>query len=225
MHKVNNKDLTALQDFNNMYNFNAGSFSTVSQYDNSSSRRSISSPRKKRRKYSNESLNGTSNGSGSGQCHALSRNQTNNISIIDRVLDLNKYDSNTGLYSLCRDWINATTSVSETNKVYQAMEVEEMGTSETSKNSGYFIKELPEAAKDMDQPSICELNERIRVNIRSSQQSDMEVIKALNVSDDQEIQTHALLKLHVNYCFFSLDLSVCFDFCKFTSFFFFFSNR
>lgn len=182
-----------------MHNFNASSFSTVSQYDNDNSRRSISSPRKKRRKYSNESLNGTSNDTG-GQCHVLSRNQTNNISIIDRVLDLNKYDSNTGLYSLCRDWINATTSVTETNRVDQAMELEEMGTSETSKSSGYFIKELPEAAKDMDQPSICELNEGIRVNIRSSQETDMEVIKALNVSEDQKIQTHALLKLHVS-CF------------------------
>lgn len=190
-----------------MYNFNAGSFSTMSQYDNNNSRRSISSPRKKRRKYSNESLNGASNSSG-GQCNVLSRNQTNNISIIDRVLDLNKYDGNTGLYSLCRDWINATTSVSDTDKVEQAVRVEEMETSDASQTDGYSIKELPEPVQDMDRPSIHELNEGIRVNIRSSQGSDMDVIKALDVNDGQEIQTHALLKLHVSCCCCSfLDLN------------------
>ena len=39
----------------------------------------------------------------------ISSNKT--INIIDRVLDLSKYDSQTSVYTLSRDWINATTSL------------------------------------------------------------------------------------------------------------------
>jgi hypothetical protein len=177
-----------------MYNLNNGNFSTVSvqyqEYSNNS-RRSIGSPKKKRRKYSNESLNVAWNSNNS----ALSRNQTNNISIIDRVLDIDKYNRSTGLYSLCRDWINATTSVSDCNRTV-SMDTEEVEGG-PEKERSYFVRELPRPEMDGTQATIGELNEAIGVNIRASQDSDLELIKALDVNHDQEIQTHALLKLHV----------------------------
>lgn len=58
------------------------------------------SPRKKKRKYS------------------ITDNQQyelKNINIVDRVLDFSKYHENTGLYTLCRDWINATTCIDSSN--------------------------------------------------------------------------------------------------------------
>ena len=65
------------------------------------------------------------------------------------------------------------------------------------KERNYFVRELPRPEMDGTQATIGELNEAIGVNIRASQDSDLELIKALDVNHDQEIQTHALLKLHV----------------------------
>lgn len=152
------------------------------------------SPKKKRRKYSNDGQHINAN----SQC--LSNNPTSNfnISIIDRVLDLNKYDKTTGLYTLCRDWVNATTSINDSVKQTtdendeKMMEVDEVADS-------YFITKLPEPIKENPLPiTIKDLNESIKVNIRVSEKSDLELIKALNVNEDETIQTHALLKLHMN---------------------------
>lgn len=44
--------------------------------------------------------------------------------------------------------------------------------------------------------AIEELNSNLAEKVRSSQSDDMEIIKSLNVDD--QLQAHALLKLHVN---------------------------
>jgi hypothetical protein len=57
------------------------------------------SPKKKKRKYS-------------GGIH---QHDSGSINIVDRVLDFSKYKPNTVLYVLCRDWMNATTSLNTNN--------------------------------------------------------------------------------------------------------------
>lgn len=44
---------------------------------------------------------------------------------------------------------------------------------------------------------IVELNGKLAESVRETQANDLEIVKSLNV-DDQVIQAHALLKLHVN---------------------------
>ena len=58
------------------------------------------SPKKKKRKHSD--IN--------------NYHDSTSINVFDRVLDFSKYKSNTVLYVLCRDWINATTSVSSSQR-------------------------------------------------------------------------------------------------------------
>ena len=82
---------------------------------------------------------------------------------------------------------------------------------DTSETSSYESDELMEdqVVKKQKKPPMCDedgdelsnvtieqLNENIKVNIRSSEESDIELIKRLNVDD--ELEMHALLKLHVN---------------------------
>jgi len=170
--------------------------STISGYDT----RRIS-PKKKKRKYSVDGLSATQNGTNNSQSSNFS------ISIIDRVLDLNKYDQNTGLYKLARDWINATTSISDSNKKVKMsddnhgdklMDVDIDMNGQKNEESSYFINNLPNPLVDEKKPSIAVLNENIKLNIRSSENSDIDLIKTLNINEDDSIQTHALLKLHMN---------------------------
>lgn len=161
-----------------------------SQHD---SRQRLSSPKKKRRKYSNETSASTS---GHSLSSSVGRTQTSNlnISIIDRVIDLNKYDKHTALYTLCRDWINATTSIA-VDSTQPTEEIIDLGTHDTD-----TITALPDPVQDeiTETMSIASLNERIRTEIRASEKSDLELIKTLKVNNDDAIQTHALLKLHMN---------------------------
>lgn len=98
-----------------MYGFNQHH---LSNFD----RKSVLSPKKKKRKYSVDNNNTINNLSLANNSSSLSSNRANSESntatnktfnIIDRVLDLSKYNKDTGLYTLSRDWINATTSVNE----------------------------------------------------------------------------------------------------------------
>lgn len=157
------------------------------------------SPKKKKRKYSGDSFISNTNGTN------ISQGSNFSISIIDRVLDLNKYNQNTGLYTLARDWINATTSISDSNKKIKIsddndddkiMDIDLNG--HKNEENSYFINKLPCPLIDKHTPSIDALNESIKLNIRSSESSDIDLIKTLNVNEDDSIQTHALLKLHVS---------------------------
>lgn len=147
------------------------------------------SPKKKKRKHSVDNCAINSNRANQS---ALKTTGNNTINIIDRVLDLSKYDKETGLYSLSRDWINATTMVSDiknTNK-------ESVISATDQQNNDYFIYSLPGPNRDHKSQDIRMLNEEIQKSIRSSEKSDLNLISSLNV--DEYMQTHALLKLHVN---------------------------
>lgn len=165
-------------------------------------RKSVLSPKKKKRKYSvdnnNLSTGANSSQSSNNKPNSASLNANKTINIIDRVLDLSKYDRNTGLYTLSREWINATTSVSDkanSRKLSTPMEVEESKT-KSGQESSFYVTELPGPIKVENQICTKQVNENIKENIRSSEANDMDLIKSLNV--DEIMQTHALLKLHVN---------------------------
>ncbi|CAF0841037.1 unnamed protein product [Brachionus calyciflorus] len=153
------------------------------------------SPRKKRRKHSVDNLNGNISPSGLSQNVSTTQQNQNQttINIIDRVLDLSKYDKDTGLYTLTRDWMNATTLVNDS----KLLKKEFVQNDEPIRNeNSYYINKLPEPNKDQETMSIDELNQDIKRNIKSSEKSDLDLIDSLNV--DEFMQTHALLKLHVN---------------------------
>lgn len=176
-------------------------------------RKSVQSPKKKKRKYSvdgNANSFANPNASGVNQGHqshhngsflhgnSASANQT--INIIDRVIDLGKYDKNVGLYTLCRDWINATTSINPARSRSATNDSKNSPVdANTEDENSYSITKLPEpvsSSKTTDLEEITKLNEHIKNNIKCSESNDVELIKSLNV--DEVIQTHALLKLHVN---------------------------
>lgn len=184
-----------MYSFNNGYNDNFTN-STVSGYDV----RRIS-PKKKKRKYSVDGLSAIQNETTNSQSSNFS------ISIIDRVLDLNKYDQNSGLYTLARDWINATTSISDSSKKTKMsddtdgdklMDVDHDLNGQKNEENSYFINKLPNPLCDEQKTSITALNENIKLSIRSSESTDIDLIKTLNIKEDDSIKTHALLKLHMN---------------------------
>jgi hypothetical protein len=135
------------------------------------------------------------------------------INIVDRVIDMSKYTKSTTLYTMCRDWTNASASLTNTSSNLDSPSVASSPFKSTSPKQGGEKKSgsqeatsakdviaLPDPVLDEDDDeyniSIEQLNENIRLNIRSSEESDIELIKRLNVDDD--LETHALLKLHVN---------------------------
>lgn len=146
------------------------------------------SPKKKKRKHSVD--NCAVNSNRADRSASIAGNNT--INIIDRVLDLSKYDKETGLYTLSRDWINATTMVSETKNANK----ESIMSDTDQHNNDYFIYSLPGPISELQTQDIRVLNEDIQKSIRTSEKSDLDLISGLNV--DEYIQTHALLKLHVN---------------------------
>jgi hypothetical protein len=91
---------------------------------------SISSPKKKKRKHSGDNQ----------------LNDSSSINIVDRVLEFSKYKSNTVLYVLCRDWINATTSLNSSSR-YNKQSKNEYNEENLDQNinnkSNYFINSLP----------------------------------------------------------------------------------
>jgi hypothetical protein len=91
-------------------------------------RHAVSSPKKKKRKYSTET---------SQQQHS----DHTSINIIDRVLDFSKYKKHTGLYTLCRDWLHATTSTSDPPST-SFKQGKSFGKTETSASAN-DIKSLP----------------------------------------------------------------------------------
>jgi hypothetical protein len=93
-------------------------------------RHSVSSPKKKKRKYSSE-IN---------QQH---QTDNTNINIIDRVLDFSKYKKNTGLYTLCRDWLHATTNASDLDNTNSAKQVKQSSRMENKSTSSNDITLLP----------------------------------------------------------------------------------
>jgi hypothetical protein len=169
-------------------------------------RRSVSSPKKKKRKYNIDSSNLTSTHNHPYvQCAAYSStNKT--ISIIDRVLDISKYKKEDSLYKLCREWMNASTNINDSSvktKTPSNRNIDEDNEEDeaavTSKSSATeFVTKLPDPVKDDESESdkIKKLNQYIQEEIRSTQEADMELIKSLNL--DEVIESHALLKLHVN---------------------------
>ena len=133
------------------------------------------------------------------------------INIVDRVIDMSKYTKSTTLYTMCRDWTNASTSLTITNNLDSSSVATspfkstspKQGEKKSSSQEAASAKDviaLPDPVLDENDDeyniSIEQLNENIRLNIRSSEESDIELIKRLNVDD--ELETHALLKLHVN---------------------------
>ena len=133
---------------------------------------------------------------------SFTRNNSNqsirSLNILDRVLDTSKYTANTTLYTMCRDWTNATGSINDSPN---SSLKQQQPSPKQDKKSSQDVTVLPEPLCDDDgdefsNVTIEQLNENIKVNIRSSQESDIELIKRLNVDD--ELGMHALLKLHVN---------------------------
>ncbi len=157
------------------------------------------SPKKKKRKYndgnqSSGNLQVYSPTTSSGMIPNKFNNRT--INIIDRVIDLNRYNKNTGLYTLCRDWINATTSLNDMNKL-TPNSLQKKSEEKLSQENPNAITRLPDPLTNENQEiDIDFLNENIKLNVRANEKSDIDLIKTLNVDD--VIQTHALLKLHVN---------------------------
>ncbi|RNA42325.1 lin-37 -like protein [Brachionus plicatilis] len=147
------------------------------------------SPKKKKRKHSVDNCAANANrknqSSGSGASNTT-------INIIDRVLDLGKYEKDTGLYTLSRDWINATTMVSDVKFAKK----EPIQSDQGQRNDEYFIFRLPGPESQIQTQNIQELNEDIGKTVRMSEKNDLDLIASLNV--DENLQTHALLKLHVN---------------------------
>jgi hypothetical protein len=145
------------------------------------------SPKKKKRKYSISR-------------HVFSNTAKNSVNfivnIVDRVLDLNKYDSSTGLYTLCRDWINATSSIeNSTNVKVQCFTDEKIDETESNE---YQIKHLPEPTK-IKISSFDFLNKNINSNIRETEKNDFEIIKSLNLNEKNVfLETKALLRCHTN---------------------------
>lgn len=185
-----------------MYSYDENS--TMKDLNSNDHDRKIS-PKKKKRKYNIDSVATNIN----VQQHNLNNQRSNNnlsINIIDRVLDLSKYDKNTGLYTLSRNWINATTSINDSknndhliNKNFTSST--RLSNEDNNDLDSFYITSLPEpSVKDLNQiESINKINEDIEIDIRSSEKSDIDIINSLNLtSDDYLIQTHALLKLHVN---------------------------
>ena len=109
---------------------------------------------------------------------------------------------------MCRDWTNASASlndaISPSSSLKQISPKQEKKSSSQEMTSIKDVTILPEPVpycggggdEDDYNVTVDQLNENIRVNIRSSQEADIELIKRLNVDD--ELETHALLKLHVN---------------------------
>lgn len=158
------------------------------------------SPRKKKRKYSIESGNSSSN----IVSNSTSKTTQNlSINIIDRVLDLSKYKKNIGLYELSRNWINATTSINNNKNNNNNDNLVNKSSINLMQQDSSYVKSLPDPDCSIiinnEKAKIQELNENIKLNIRSSEASDIELINSLSIKpDDYLIQTHALLKLHVN---------------------------
>lgn len=100
-----------------------------------------------------------------------------------------------------RSWINAATSIStDTNiKAIQSANKSNNNDLNSSESSNsYYITNLPQPLRQEIIISVEDVNEKIKTNIRTSESFDMNIINSLNVSPDDLIQTHALLKLHVN---------------------------
>ena len=100
-----------------------------------------------------------------------------------------------------RSWINATTSVSTDSDSKTIQLANKSNNNDLDSNEGsnsHFITSLPKPSRQEIVPSVEEINEKIKTNIRTSENFDMDIINSLNVSPDDSIQTHALLKLHVN---------------------------
>ncbi len=207
-------------------NFSLGSSHHHHQNTTNNKLDKILSPKKKKRKYNNispidnyaplslnssaatktitgDSFISTGCGFSPNQSKASAPIRTNSSStraanIVDRVMDIGKYSKNTPLYTMCRDWMNASTTLNENPKQISPKQHE----SKPSDNPN-VVTSLPEPISSLitsDESEydidIVQLNENIKVNIRSNEESDLDLIKKLNV--DEEIQTHALLKLHVN---------------------------
>ncbi len=84
--------------------------------------RKLMPPSKKRRKYTNEPSNIDELLIDNNSHDETSHQDSSNIfclNIMDRVLDLNKYNEKTTLYSLCRDWINATASIADSRNKFE----------------------------------------------------------------------------------------------------------
>jgi hypothetical protein len=127
-------------------------------------RQSVSSPKKKKRKYSSDT-------------QQQQQTDNTNISIIDRVLDFSKYDKNTGVYTLCRDWLHATTTPSDpTNTAFK----------QTKSFSQTESSALANDIKSLPLPKNVQKVERRQQIIKSS--DDMET-SALNADD--------LLRMHL----------------------------
>jgi hypothetical protein len=170
-------------------------------------RRSVSSPKKKKRKYNMDSSNLTSPQNHPYVYCAAYSSTNKTISIIDRVLDISKYKKEDSLYKLCREWMNASTNINDTsiktkNQSNQANMGEENEEEEeavvTSKLPADYVTKLPDPIKDTESEldKIKKLNEHIQQEIRSTQEADMELINSLNLNE--VIESHALLKLHIN---------------------------
>jgi hypothetical protein len=166
----------------------------MSSYLEGSNNRRIA-PKKKKRKYS---VDNTPNGSNPSA--SLSKRPNNNLSIniIDRVLDLSRYKSDTTLYALSRDWINATT---ETSAEHSAADTSRLDTEPSMQKNDTFVYQLPDPIKEekgSKEYMLTRLNGNLKM-IRDSEENDLELIKSLNVNEDDSVtQTHALLRIHVN---------------------------
>lgn len=164
------------------------------------------SPKKKKRKYSvdNNAISTNINQQSTSSSRFGHHNSSLSINIIDRVLDLSKYNQKTGLYTLSRAWINATTSLNSDTTTFNHKSSDLINKNfSTSDNitDDFYVTSLPEPDKQETNNSdkIKKLNENIEVNIRSNEKADMDIIDSLSLSsDDYLMQTHALLKLHVN---------------------------
>ena len=216
-HHTNSSSSSALNF--SMPTHHHSNYNTVNKHDR------LVSPKKKKRKYNtisptnpnttykvdsflstaqNSSSNKASQGSSMFRANS-SLGRT--VNVVDRVLDVNAYTKDTPLYTMCRDWIHATDTVSSdpSKQSSPSSSASKQANAKLVENST-FVTKLPDPVPlnslqdntDSDEYNVDieQLNENIKTHIRSSEHTDLELIEKLNV--DEVIQSHALLKLHVN---------------------------
>ena len=162
----------------------------------SADRKLFLSPRKaKKRKLSSTDCRAFVNNSSTS--NELSKNHVN---IIDRLVDVDKLKADKSLYALTREWLLASTSIqagkNESNSMQQQKQSDDDDEGDGEED---LITKLPEPLSLSCEPTVKEMNEEIRISIRSTDANDLNLISSLNLSPSKrELETHELLRLHVN---------------------------
>ena len=162
---------------------------------NTGTERATASPKKKRRKFGDTIDNKQQQQQQQPTTQQSGATVTSLQPSSHRGLDLSKYGAReASMYELCRDWMSVTSSsLTMTAANAGSSSSSKRCTTSTESNkvdaqNGYLIYKLPEAVPvttddEAGRDTIDKLNEAIRVDIRCSEQADMELVASLDVDD------------------------------------------